>query len=188
MSNALWDMGIAFRGHSRYMQALLQNLNVINQMADPKSRIILLGLHFVDTERCLNNICRVCNDNMVQKYIREVQRRVFYCTKTSIFLDSFQFTENQVASSNTHDGVHFNEKLTGIQLDFVLQSLCLTGENCSVFSKKRKCDLSIPKINREEVLKKREQLQERHNASINDLNCYNRRDDSLYWSDSFVVS
>lgn len=181
-------MGIAFRGHSRYMQALLQNLNVINQMAGPKSRIILLGLHFVDTERCLNNICRVCNDNMVQKYIREVQRRVFYCTKTSIFLDSFQFTENQVASSNTHDGVHFNEKLTGIQLDFVLQSLCLTGENCSVFSKKRKCDLSIPKINREEVLKKREQLQERHNASINDLNCYNRRDDSLYWSDSFVVS
>lgn len=92
VSNALWDMGIAFRGHSRYMQALRQNLDIIKRNARPESKIILLGLHFIDTTRCLNDICRVCNDNMVQNYIREVQRKVISCTKSSIFVDSFQFT------------------------------------------------------------------------------------------------
>lgn len=87
---------------------------------------------------------------------------------------------------SAHDGVHFDAKLTKIQLGFVLQALCSVAENCSVFSKLEKCDLSIPRINGEKIITKREQLQESYNTSINNLKCFSRKDDSLYWSDIFV--
>lgn len=183
VSNALWDMGISYRGHSTYFHALSRNLAAIEDMTrHSSSKIILLGLHLIDTERCISETCRVCNDALVQEYIRKVQQNVVSCTNRAVLLDYFQITNDKVASSNSHDGVHFNYKIALIQLQFILQALCSVGEECSVIQRPLQCDFNIPTFDNDRRHKSRTELMSKV-KDIESLKCFANRNDSIFWSE-----
>jgi len=183
VSNALWDMGLSYRGHSKYFRALSKNLAAIEDVArHSSSKIILLGLHFIDTERCTSDYCRVCNDELVQEYIRRVQQNVVSCTERAVLLDYFQITNDEVASSNSHDGVHFNDKISSIQLQFILQVLCSIGGECSVMQRPHQCDFNIPTFDHDRRLKSRTELRSKA-RDVELFKCFADRKDSIFWSE-----
>ena len=108
ISNAVWDMGLSFRGHGAYYKALSSILSFFDKPTtfdtfEAEKKTILLGLHYINTTLCTSDKCRVCNHELIQEYVRESQKRAVSCSNTPIRRRS-HFSVHQ-SSSEVHNTV-----------------------------------------------------------------------------------
>eukprot|EP00227_Mantoniella_beaufortii_P000585 CAMPEP_0197614224 /NCGR_PEP_ID=MMETSP1326-20131121/59417_1 /TAXON_ID=1155430 /ORGANISM="Genus nov. species nov., Strain RCC2288" /LENGTH=199 /DNA_ID=CAMNT_0043183093 /DNA_START=511 /DNA_END=1110 /DNA_ORIENTATION=+ len=160
VSNALWDMGITFRGLSNYTNALTLNLKTIRSSLPEHGKLVLLGLHYVNTSLCTTDVCRVCNHEVIQDYIRCAQQYSASCAPGVTLVNTVQFTKNSRAANWSPDGTHFDSALTKVQMQYVLHALC-PEHSCEKHSErnKDKCDAEFsPKIAKETALDARDKV------------------------------
>ena len=157
LSNALWDMGITFRGLSTYTSAMLRNLKTLRDLLPSEhGKLVILGLHHVNTSLCTSNICRVCNNQVFQEYFRCAQQYSAICTPGVTFVNTFQFTKNSRAANSSPDGTHFDSIITKVQMQYVLHSLC-PEYSCGKRTRYEECKASIlPKLAPEKVVIERD--------------------------------
>ena len=185
LSNAIWDMGLTYHGHSAYFYDLSYVLGRLNSYLanSSKSNIVVLGLHYIDTSHCAT-ICRVCNHKLVQEYVREVQQRVVSCTSNTVLVDAYRLTQQ---SLDSHDGVHPSHRVTIMMWQFVSQALCSVGKSCSVFNKRIHCNNSFPKFKLGRILSAQNEVdkilkQGSSKGSVGyNFGCYQTGSDSLFW-------
>lgn len=185
LSNAIWDMGLTYHGHSAYFYDLSYVLGRLSSYLanSSKSHIVVLGLHYIDTNHCAT-VCRVCNHKLVQEYVREVQQRVVSCTSNTVLVDAYRLTQK---SLDSHDGVHPSQRVSSMMWQFILQALCSVGKSCSVFNKRIHCNNSFPKFKLGRILSAQNEVdkilkQGSSNDSVrNNFGCYQTGSDSLFW-------
>jgi len=158
ISNAVWDMGISFRGHEAYYEALSDILTFLDekQLGSFRTRknTILLGLHYINTTLCTSEKCKICNHDLIQNYVRESQKKAVMCLRSPILIDSFQFTNTFVANMNSHDGVHPSAEISRLQAELILQAILSETKDCPVFLKgqiRQDCKATGPALPRSDL-------------------------------------
>lgn len=124
MSNALWDMGLNFRGLMKYSIALDGNVRSIRSALPADGKTLILGLHFVNASRCASDVrCKVCNHKVVQAFIRRVQQKTA-CVHGATLVNTEHFTYGPCPAEHSPDGTHFDSALTAVQMQYVLNAFC----------------------------------------------------------------
>ena len=195
-SNSLWDIGRRFNGHAEYYHELADVLNLLQKrLKYVKSKVILLGFQFIETNRCpeVNSICTVCNHNIVQDFVREVQQRVVSCTEQSIYFDTLTFTNSKAAKSLSSDGIHPGLPVARVSALLAVQALYIENSHCNLFQKRNACDKTLPKISSRRILEGREEIDNilmrarLKSRNFNTPRCFTDHVHSLFWNVSFHV-
>ena len=180
VSNSLWDMGITFRGLAKYAGSLKRNLKAIQRVLPREhGKLVLLGLHYVNTSRCTSVACKVCNHEVIQDYIRCAQQHSASCTPGVTLVNTVQFTKNKYATARSPDGTHFNSEVTKIQMQHVLHALCPQHSSCKKFEHpESKCNVAFKnKIATNIVLEARDEV----SNEIGKVPCSTAFDELLSW-------
>ena len=122
INSGMWDMGGLYIPIVDYFHTMRKRVEMVQKMMKPGARLLLIPVHYLNIHKCpRGEKCELCNSPQKASAYRTAFSLVASCTGAAL-LRSFDIMKE--AENYTHDGIHYTDKVVGMQADIVASYMC----------------------------------------------------------------